>query len=59
MGEAGNTMDFTLALFWEMPEHIVFRTIIITSDNNSLLDPVNTEHFSPQSENLKKLVTKK
>lgn len=59
MGEAGNTMDFTLVLFWEMPDRIVFRTIIIISDNNSHLGPLNIEHFSPQSENLKKLVTKK
>lgn len=58
MGKAGNTMDFTLALFWEMPEHTVFRTIVI-SDNNRFFDPLNIEYFNPQSENLTKLVTKK
>lgn len=60
MGKAGNTIGFTLALFWETPELIVFRTIIITrSDNNSLLEPLNIENFSPQSVNLTKLQKKK
>lgn len=40
-----------------MLDYIVSRIIIIASDNNSLLEPLNMEHLSPQSENL--TVTKK
>lgn len=55
MGKADNMIFFVR----EMPDCIVFGGIIIASDNNSLLEPPNTEHLSPQSENLTKLLTKK